>query len=297
MIRFFFLSIFLFISQLAVSQDIDALMDNEMEQETNYIAATFKSTRIINAHSVEQMKAKHLDFRISHRFGALNTGGYNFFGLDQSTIHLSLEYGLFDWLMVGIGRSNFQKTYDGFLKFKILRQSTGNKKMPITLSYLVSTELNTIDWSETDRENFFESRFAFVHQLLIARKFNRNFSLQLMPTVIHRNLVATALQFNDLPAMGIGLRYKLSNRIALTAEYFYGLHSFRTDAKHFDTIAVGIDIETGGHVFQIMLSNARAMRENGFIWGDSNGDFFNGDIHLGFNISRVFSFKKNKIPN
>jgi len=281
----------LFSSLAAVGQDLDSLMAKEAKPITIYTSATFKSTRIGNGHSIEQMKKEQLEFRISHRFGDLNSGGYNLYGLDYGTIHLSLEYGVTDWLEFGIGRSTYEKTVDGFAKIKLLRQSTGAVNRPFQLSYLFSNEYisSTADPLMTNTY----SRMTYVQQILMARKFNEKFSLQLTPTYIHRNLVPTELDKNDLFAMGVGARYKLSNRIALNAEYYY---VYRANAsalpvKYYNPLTLGIDIETGGHVFQILLTNAQAMREGGFI-GKTTSSWTNGGICLGFNISRVFSFNK-----
>lgn len=298
---FIFIGLFLLIFSGNVrSQDLDALLNAETKPTIDYATATFKSTRIINGHSIEQMKKKQLDFRISHRFGTLNDGAYGLFGLDRSFIHFSLEYGLKDWLMVGAGRGSANKTYDTFAKFRLLRQSSGAKWMPVSLSYFTSVEVNSMKFDTTPiqlttttfapRTNYFSSRLTYVHQFLIARKFNDKLSVQLTPTFIHRNLVKTELDRNDIFAMGAGARYKLSKRLSLNAEYYY---TYNPNAKFLETryynaAAVGIDIETGGHVFQIMLTNSQGMREGSFI-PQTTGNWMKGDIHLGFNISRVFA--------
>jgi len=278
----------------ANSQDLDKLLETESQTGKNYETAAFKASRIINGHSVAQMKAKHLDFRISHRFGELSGGAYELFGLDQATIHLSFEYGLKDWLMLGVGRSNLLKTYDGFIKLRLLRQTAGSNNIPVFLSYMGSTEVITNKWTNPDRDNQFSSRLAYVHQLLIARKFNKNLSLQLSPTLVHKNLTPTANDHNDLFALGGGGRYKVSNRIAITAEYFYAFRSGEVSVDYPNSLSLGVDIETGGHVFQLMLTNSQAMREGGFIWGENNGNWSDGGIHFGFNVSRVFSLDKNR---
>jgi len=279
------------------SQDLDSLLEKAIKPQTVYTSATFKSTRIVNGHSVEQMKKKQLDFRISHRFGDINSGSYNLYGLDNGLIHFALEYGLTDWLEMGIGRSTYQKTFDGFAKVSILKQSSGVRNMPVHISYLFSTEYISLN-TDTLMTNPY-SRMSYIHQILIARKFNENLSLQLTPTVIHRNLVPTELDKNDLFALGLGGRYKLSKRIALNVEYYYVYRanekaislSIPTPVKYYNPLSIGIDIETGGHVFQIMLTNSQAMREGGFI-GKTTETWSNMGIHLGFNISRVFSFSK-----
>jgi len=276
----------------AKSQDLDALLDKETKPQITYATATFKSTRIVNGHSVQQMKKKQLEFRVSHRFGDLNTGSYNFWGLDQGTIHLGLGYGLTDWLEVGIGRSTYEKTADAFAKVSILRQSSGEKNMPIHLSYLASTEIIGLNTIPAMQQNF-SSRMSFIQQILIARKLNESLSLQLTPTYIHRNVVPTELEKNDIFALGVGGRYKLSKRISFNVEYYY---VYRANASslpvtYYNPLSIGIDIETGGHVFQIMLTNSQAMREGGFI-GKTTASWADAGIHLGFNISRVFTFNK-----
>lgn len=284
--------LFLLISGNVYSQDLDALLNAETKPTVDYATSTFKASRIINGHSIEQMKKNQLDFRISHRFGTLNSGAYGLWGLDQSVIHFSLEYGLTNWLMVGAGRGSMNKTYDSFAKFRLLRQSSGVKWMPVSLSYFTSIELNTLKFPTRPEgaSNYFSSRIAYVHQLLIARKFNERLSFQLSPTFIHRNLVKSELDQNDIYSMGAGARYKLSKRLAVNAEYYY---TYNPNAKfletrYYNSASVGLDIETGGHVFQIMLTNSQGMREGSFI-PQTTDNWLDKGIHLGFNISRVFA--------
>ncbi len=285
-------TILLAVSAYTVSaQDIDQMLNEATGGSTEYATATFKSTRIINGHSIERMPAGQLDVRITHRFGELNTGAYNLWGLDQANPHFSVEYGITNWVMVGIGRGTYEKAFDGFLKFSILRQSKGDRKMPISLSFLTSGTVNTLKWTGTGSLNFWD-RVSYVNQLLIARKFSERFSFELNPTMVHRNLVSTALDHNDIYALGAGLRFKLTSRFSLNAEYYY-VYRPKPDfqsLKTYNPLSIGVDIETGGHVFTFMLTNSLAMIEKGFI-GETTGDWRHGGIHLGFNISRVFSLK------
>lgn len=289
---YIFLAVFFLLSGKASAQDLDSLMNAEIKPAVDVATATFKSTRIINGHSIEQAKQKQLEFRISHRFGTLNTGAYGLFGLDQSVIHFSLEYGINNWLMVGAGRGSLNKVYDGFAKIRLLKQATGVKNMPIHLSYFSSVELTTLEFPDRPEgtSNYFSSRLAYVQQLLIARKFNENLSVQLTPTFIHRNLVKTELDKNDIYALGIGARYKLTKRLSVNGEYFYTVNpnAEHLDPRTYNVMSVGVDIETGGHVFQLMLTNTQGMREGSFIPA-TTGSWGDGDIHLGFNISRVFA--------
>lgn len=272
------------------SQSMEELMAQLSKPDTIVATATFKSTRIINGHSIERMQKNQLDVRISHRFGEISSGAYEAFGIDQSVIHLSLEYGVTDWLMIGTGRSSFEKTNDAFVKLSILRQTSGARNIPVHLSYLLSGEIYGLKWNATESGNNIVNRLSYLHQLLVARKFSENFSLQVAPTFLHRNYVFTALDPNQLYALGAGARYKLSKRVSVNAEYYwvYQLNRKYLDISYYNPLSIGIDLETGGHVFQIMLTNSQGMREGAFI-GKTTGNWLDGDIHLGFNISRVFS--------
>jgi hypothetical protein len=272
--------------------DLMSLLGDSTATETTYTTATFKSTRIMNGHSIERMPKGQLDVRFSHRFGLINTGAYEFWGLDQANIHFSLEYGICNWLMIGAGRGTYEKTYDGFAKFSILRQSSGAKVMPVSVSVLTSAALNSLKWSNPERTNYFSSRLSYVAQVMVARKFNNAFSLQLTPSIVHRNLVATELDPNDLYSMGAGGRIKLTKRISLNAEYYYLINPKTYMSQQvYNPLSLGIDIETGGHVFQLLLTNSVAMIEKGFI-SETTGQWKKGDIHFGFNISRVFTLQK-----
>ena len=274
-------------------QDLESLLEGQMDETTEFVSATFKATRVLNGHSIERRPEGQLDFRISHRFGRVNSGAYEFFGIDQANIHLSLEYGIKDWVMLGLGRGTFEKTVDGFTKLSLLRQSTGVRTMPVSVSWMSGIYAIGLRWDDEERENYFWQRLSYAHQLIIARKFSPGFSLQLVPSLLHQNLVESADDPNDLFSLGAGGRLKLSKRISLNAEYYYILkpenNSFTTEI--FNPLSIGFDIETGGHVFQIILTNSIAMRENGFL-GHTTGQWRKGDIHLGFNISRVFQLKK-----
>ncbi|MCD6661179.1 MAG: DUF5777 family beta-barrel protein [Lentimicrobium sp.] len=277
------------IQTISNAQDLLDLL-GEDEPTTEFTYATFKTTRIINGHSVENPADGVLLFMISHRFGKLNSGAYDFFGLDQATIRLGFEYGIGERLSVGIGRSSYQKAYDGFVKYKILRQSSGDRTMPLTMTWFSSMDLFSLKWQDTERKNYFSSRLSFVHQLLLARKFSDKFSLQVSPTFIHKNLVLTEADDNDTFAMGVGGRLKLTQRVSVNAEYFYLMPGSVAD-NFVNPLSIGFDIETGGHVFQLHFTNTQPMFERGFIT-ETRGKWTNGDIYFGFNLSRVFTIKK-----
>ncbi len=284
----------LFVMQLQVmaQDDLFDILDNEMPQAKNYVTSTFKGTRILNGHSIENRKKGTLEFVISHRFGRVNLGPEELYGLDQSNIRFAFEYGVFDDLMIGVGRSSFEKTYDGFFKYKVLKQSSGANSLPFSASLFGSVAYRSIDDFEPGKEPSESDRLTYTTQILLARKFSPGFSLQIMPSYIHRNSVKINDDPHDIFAVGIGGRVKLTKRIAVNGEYHYTVNPLASiDAKN--SLAFGIDIETGGHVFQIILSNSITMIEKSFIT-ESTDDFFEGDVHLGFNISRAFQFGKHK---
>tara|TARA_B100000795_G_scaffold264792_1_gene245726 strand:+ start:3975 stop:4844 length:870 start_codon:yes stop_codon:yes gene_type:complete len=286
----FLLVIFLIsISSHIFSQDdlLDILDNETPENKTaDIVIATFKGTRIINGHSIQNRKDKELEFIISHRFGRINLGFDELFGLDQSNIRFSLEYGLNDNLTAGFGRSSFEKTYDSFLKYSWIKQKIGENSFPFAVSLFGSVALKTIkDYDPADKRSFAESLF-YVGQVLIARKVSPSFSFQITPTYVHRNTVRIDADPHDIFALGFGSRMKVSKRVSINGEYYYAFDESKSINVR-NSLAFGVDIESGGHVFQIILSNAITMIEKSFIT-ETTGNFFGGDIHLGFNISRTF---------
>ena len=165
--------------------------------------------------------------------------------------------------------------------------------MPVSVSIFTSAALTSVKWPDPERTNYFSSRLSYTTQVLIARKFSQGFSLQISPSFIHRNLVATEIDPNDLWAIGAGGRIKLTKRTSINAEYYYLNNNSRNYMSQpvYNPLSVGFDIETGGHVFQLIFTNSLAMIEKGFI-GETTGRWLKGDIHFGFNISRVFTLKK-----
>lgn len=270
--------------------DLLSMLEENQEPTTDYAKAGFKTTRVINSQSIENAGGGVLDMKISHRFGFVNGGAYELFGLDEATIRIGLDYGINDRLMVGWGRSSFEKTYDLFAKYKILRQSSGKVNMPLTLSWFASTAITTMKWQQPERKNYFSSRMSYTQQLLIGRKFNDNFTLQLMPTFIHRNIVKNENEKNDVYALGAAARQKISKRVAINVEYVYLLPD-QVDDRYRNSLSIGFDIETGGHVFQLHFTNSTSMIERGYIT-ETVGNWLDGDVHFGFNVSRVFTVKK-----
>lgn len=262
------------------------------EETTEYAAASFKTNRVINLHSLESTSAGVLDIKISHRFGFINGGIYELFGLDQASIRIGADYGITDRLTIGFGRSSYQKTYDGFIKYKILRQSTGLKDMPVTVALLGTMAITTLKWEDPTRDNLFSSRLYYTTQVIIGRKFSNGISFQLSPTLVHRNLVATFEEKNNVFALGFAGRVKLNKRLSINGEYIYVFPDQLAEGFR-NSLSIGFDIETGGHVFQLHFTNSTSMIEKGFIT-ETVGKWADGGVHFGFNISRVFTLKQPK---
>lgn len=261
-------------------------LNEDIPERTETTIATFKGTRVVNGHSVETKGSGELEFIISHRFGRINTGGYNFWGLDQAFIRIGLEYGVTDKFGVGIGRNTFRKIFDGYLKYKLVSQKTGASSFPMTVTAFTGIGVQTFPKKEDAPSIEFNDRINYTAQLLIARKFNDRLSLQLSPSVVHYNQPDSLLVDKEQYALGFGGRYKITKSVSLNAEYFYRLDTQEQNLYE-DLLAFGIDIETGGHVFQLIFSNTQGMTERTFI-NESQGDFFKGEIHFGFNITRTF---------
>lgn len=274
------------------TDELSKMLDEELAEtkKVEYATATFKTTRLINGHSIENVGRGVLDFKISHRFNRIDKGVSDFFGLDGATMRLGLDYGLSDRIMIGVGRNSNDKEYDGFVKAKIVRQ---HDAMPISISYIGSAMIQTMAANVLPTEKYYLSnRLCYSNQLLIARKFSNAFSLQLMPSLVHYNLVDTKQEGNNLIAMGVGGRLKMSKRISLNVEYYYQLPDYQKSGTS-NSLAIGFDIETGGHVFQLHFTNSTGMTERTFI-GRSTDKWTDGGIRFGFNISRVFTVVKPK---
>lgn len=280
-------------SQRVQAQEKDLLeLVGEDKPQKEIVKNAFKSIRVINGHSMEFLSPGTMDFRILHRFGQLNQGAKNLFGLDQASMRLGLDFGLTQNLMVGVGRSTFKKELDGYIKFAPIRQSAGSGNFPFTVAVVTGVTLNTMEFADPTINNYFSSRVSYYAQTIIGRKFSEGLSLQLVPTMVHNNLVPIATQPNDVYALGFGGRIKATKRMAFTWDYFYVVNGIEKNINY-HPLSVGIDIETGGHVFQLHVSNAAGMNERAFIT-ETTASWEKIDIRFGFNLSRVFQLWKVK---
>jgi hypothetical protein len=274
-------SMFLLTGLCYGQDDLMKMLEKPSDKEKEYTQATFNSTRLIHLPTVETLGKRTLDFRINHRFGEVNGGPYTFFGLDGgASIRLALEYSYDGRLMFGVGRTSIQKMFDFFAKYRLFRQTTDNA-MPVSVTLMSSVNINTLNSNQE-----FVDRLSFVNEIIIGRKFNENFSVQIAPTLIHFN---TSMDLNDIYALGMAARYKVSKSVALTAEYAYRINEYTTSFnKYYNTAGIGFDLETGGHVFQVHFTNSLGLNEAQLIpYTDTR--WLNGGIRLGFNISRAFT--------
>lgn len=248
--------------------------------------STFGSNRIGLTQSAETYQKGILTFDIQHQFGALNTGISELFGLDQATTRLGFGYGITDWLSLGIGRTALFKTYNGSMKIKILHQKTGSG-IPLTLTYYGNISAYTTEWNRDDIAYFVSHRFSYVNQLLIAKKFNDKLSVQISPTHIHRNFVLSKEEDNDVFDVGFAARYLIADKFGLSVDYHYVL-SEHTAQNYNNSLSIGLNILTAGHVFHLFVSNSSAMLTDQFV-PTTQGNWLDGDIHFGFTIARKFT--------
>lgn len=305
-----FLSVLIALATLGVAEttyaqdDLLDMLEEDKGEDTTYAFATFKGTRVINLQSPEMPGEGVLQYIFMHRFGSFSDDYfYNFLGMNVAEVALQLDYGITDRLNVGVAYGSASpRTYNGFVKFKLIRQSSGGRKMPITVTGYSSIFYNAERYTDTLPHNN-SDRLSYVNQLVIARKFNKNFSMEIVPTHTHFNLVSKASESNDIFSLGVGLRHKITPQVAITAEYIHQFNPLETNLQsaaldilpqeNQNALSFGVDIETGGHVFQIFLTNSRGVSDP-YVIAQTPGSWMNGDIHLGFNISRVFTIVRPK---
>lgn len=267
---------------------LDLLEDSTNGGSAAVVTSTFKATQIINTPTIESPAKHALQFMIMHRFGRVNEGPYALFGLDNASIRFSLDYGITDKLAIGIGRSSFDRVYDASLKWKLIRQREHGFPVSVSAFGLIA---NTTQRHNDKPYLNAKYRTMYTFQSLIARKFSRNLSLQLTPSWIHFNLVPTTKDKNDVFSLGLGGRMKVSRRVSINAEYNYLPQNQVVSAPVYNSLSTGVDIETGGHVFQLIFSNSQGMIPPYYL-AKTVGTWGKGDIYFGFNITRIFNFKR-----
>jgi hypothetical protein len=246
------------------------------------VEAAFKGLKIVNLESTKLAAKKDFYFIVAHRFGSVEDGFEGFYGLDNAITQIKFSYGLTSWLTLSAGRS--EQAYDFSAKYRLVPQVKDG--FPFTIA-----AFNSLGFNNTLKESLypnmeFENRLIYVNQLLVSRKFSEKLSLEIAPTYFHENFVTDDNQDNSQFAVGVGGRYKLGKRLSLNVDY--AAHLNRASGSIYkNPLSVGVDIETGGHVFQMHFTNSQGIHEAGFL-GNTTGDWAEGDIYFGFNLLRVF---------
>lgn len=285
---------------LNAQDDLLQMLEEEVTQENSSekVIATFKGKKLINANTIETTKKKTLDFNITHRFGDMligkADGHHTMWGLDNATnIRFSLDYGITDKLSVGVGRSKTQEHIDGNIKYRFLEQKQNG--IPLSAAYYTNMAFSAIANIPGDE---LANRFSYTHQLIVASKISPSISLQILPTLVHRNFVYkkavhpknNATDDHSLFALGFAGRFKFTKRAAFVIDYFLPFSNYRASGNgYYNALGLGIEIETGGHVFLVNFTNSAGIIENDFL-PHTRSSWADGQYKLGFNISRVFSF-------
>lgn len=282
------------LNSILLYSQIEDIQQN-VPDKTVYNKQTFKSSRVVIGQSVETTPNGDLTLLVSHHFGAVNTGFYEFFGLDQASTRLGVEYGINNFMSAGIGRSTYNKTFDGYLKFRALKQSKGKKNMPLSMSVFGNIAVNTLKLSDPKQKDYFNARLSYCTELILARQFGKLFSLQIAPTYIHKNLVETPEDHNDLFSIGTGVSFRISDKISLNGEYHYLLPNQVNSSTPVNSLSFDCDIKVGQHIFQLFFTNSQGNFEEAFIT-ETTGKWADGYIYFGFNIHRYFTVKEPPIP-
>jgi Membrane bound beta barrel domain (DUF5777) len=277
----FLVPICLFLATMAYSQD-DLLKDLDSTQvEPTYSTATFKALQLVTLQTTKMAAKKEFYFVVSHRFGTVKDGFDSFFGLDNATTKLGGIYGVTDWLSVSLSRHTLNKMYETGVKYRMARQDAN---FPVDIVGYSVADINTFLEKDQYPGLEFKHRMTYVQQLLVSRKVSEKLSLELVPSFIHKNLYNPAIENDNQFSFGGGGRYKITKRLSVNLEY---MHNFDTPDFYKNPLSVGLDIETGGHVFQLIFTNSQAMSESGYLT-NASGDWGKGDFFFGFNLYRVF---------
>ncbi len=289
---------------LRAQDDLMKELEQNKKPETSYVGQTFKGTRIVNGQSVETKGKGELEFIFAHRFDKINSGSYNAFGFDgYAIVRLGLEYGITDRLGVSVGRTFYggNKMVDSYVRYKVARQSTGANSFPVTITAIGTVTYqafpNAADAAQLGIPLPSTSdRMGYVAEVLFARKFSSTFSAQVTPIFVHRNAVNKSIENNDDYAVAFGGRYRLTRSFSLIGEYYTRLNA-NSNSPYYNSAGLGVDIETGGHVFQLVFTNSLGLNTQTIVTqtgGPNDGNLGKGDVHFGFNITRTFQTGKRK---
>ncbi|MEN2401266.1 DUF5777 family beta-barrel protein [Flavobacterium sp. MC2016-06] len=277
----FLVPLCLLLVTMAYSQD-DLLKSLDSTQvQDSYSTATFKALQLVTLQSTKMPAKKEFYFVVSHRFGSVKDGFDSFFGLDNATTKLGGIYGVTDWLSVSLSRHTLNKMYETGLKYRLMRQ---NDNFPVDIVGYSVADINTFLEKDQYPGLEFKNRVTTVQQVLISRKISQKLSLELVPSFVHKNLYNPDIENDNQFSVGGGGRYKITKRLSVNLEY---MNNFNKPNFYENPLSVGLDIETGGHVFQLIFTNSQSMSESGYLT-NASGDWGKGDFFFGFNLYRVF---------
>jgi len=262
--------------------------------ETEYIEKTFNTAKLNNGQTTELLEKGKMQFLISHRMGNTSLGYKELWGFYQATSRLSLDLGITNKITIGLATNTSKKLFDGYIKYSILRQSIGQKQFPVNIVWYSTVAVNTSSLNYPEDKPYLEARTNYTNQLLISRKFNDNFSFQISPSILHRNMVATPDDHNTIFASGFLFKYKIGRKTSILADYFWVPSGQIYSYNRYNSLSFGIEFVTSKrHAFQIFFTNSTGMDDLSFIV-DTREKFNPNGWHIGFNISTLFSLFENK---
>lgn len=261
-------------------EDLLSQLDSTQVQDT-YATAAFKGLQVITLQSTKMPAKKEFYFVVSHRFGTVKGGISEFFGFDDATTKIGGIYGLTDWLSVSGSRHTLSKVYETSVKYRLARQSD---LFPFEIVGYNTLDINSLLKKDDYPKIEFSDRLTYITQLIVSRKISERLSLELVPSYIHKNLYNPEIENDNQFALGYGGRMKISKRLSVNLEYAY---NFNKPDFYKNPLSVGLDVETGGHIFQLLFTNSQSMTESGYLTSAA-GDWGKGDFFFGFNLYRVF---------
>jgi len=279
-----FTFLFLLVTKNTLAQDNLLKELDSMVKPSKTVNNTFEALKIVNLESTKLVGRGDFYFVIAHRFGSVKNGLTDFFGLDKATIRFSFFIALSNKFNLGLSRSEFRKTYEISIKYKIVQQE--KEGFPFNIVGFNSIGFNT----EISKKNFpklaFKDRLTYFNELLISRRINKNLSLEIAPALIKENFVFNDNQDNSQFVLAFGGSHKLNKSLSLNFDYAHNFN--RTSHSGFrDPLSLGLDIQVGGHVFQLVFSNSQQLTDANYIT-NATGNWGDADIFFGFNLLRVF---------
>jgi len=284
--KFFSFVLVLFTIGYASAQD-DLL--NQLNAEKSEVkdkeTTAFKGLQICNIQSTKMTAKGEWYMVISHRFGDLTEGLDNFFGLDNALTKIGGIYGVTDWLSLGASRHTYNKIYELTAKYKLADQITNG--FPVTIVGYNTMDINTALSTDLYPNLQFNNRLAYSTQLLASRKFSEGLSFEIGGVYVHKNLYDDSQELKDQYLVAAGGRCKLSKRLSVNLDYAYKINQLENAPLYQNPLTLGLDIETGGHVFQMVFSNSQPMNDVA-VFTNATGKWNGGSLYFGFNMYRVF---------